>query len=75
MRCAHNGDLDMCRLLVSSKAHLAARDRCLRPQFVNVTPAQPHSPLRYSCGDTALTCAIIGKGKKADVVAYVTLSP
>jgi ankyrin repeat protein len=62
---AYNGHLEVTRLLVESKADVAAMNLCFSPppspSFTHYVPC--------SCGDTALYYAI--KRKKADVAAYL----
>ena len=51
---ARQGNLDICRLLIDSKADVAARDRCFSPPR-----ARHHLPtLLRSAGHSALTWAV-----------------
>ncbi len=61
------GHLETCRLLVASKADVAARSRCRSPWRARNLPLT-HS-LRCSEGHTALQYAI--NNKRADVAAYL----
>ena len=69
MYSAAQGHLEVCKLLVSSKADLAARDRCGRCQRCSRFSLNQSHPLACSDGKTALKCAI--DEKKSDVVAFL----
>jgi hypothetical protein len=62
------GHLEVCRLLVSSKADLAARDRCGRCQRCSRFSLNQSHPLACSDG-TALQNAM--KNNKSEVVAFL----
>jgi hypothetical protein len=70
-RSAAHGHLEVCRLLVESKADVAARNRCFSPPALS--PSFTHY-LPCSGGDTALSWAIYYKkvnNYEADVPAYL----
>ena len=68
-RSASLGHLEICRLLVSSKADLAARDRCGRCQRCSRFSLNQSHPLACSSGKTALKWAM--DQNKSDVVAFL----
>ena len=65
---AYWGYLEICKLLVSSKADLAARDRCGRCQRCSRFSLNQSHPLACSAGYTALKWAM--NNNKSDVVAF-----
>jgi ankyrin repeat protein len=65
MLSAACGFLELCRVLVASKADVAARNGCRSPWRARNLPLT----LRCSVGDTALKLAI--HNNKADVAAYL----
>ena len=69
IRSAYYGHLEICRLLISSKADLAARDRCGRCQRCSRFSLNQSHPLACSRGNTALKCAM--NENKSDVVAFL----
>ncbi len=69
MNSAYNGHFDVCRLLVSSKADLAARTKCGRCQRCSRFPLNQSHPLACRDGRTALKCAM--DQNKSDVVAFL----
>ena len=69
MNSAFEGHLEVCKLLVSSKADLAARHWCGRCQRCSRFSLNQSHPLACSNGNTALKCAM-GE-KKSDVVAFL----
>ncbi len=66
---ARVGYLEVCKLLVSSKADLAARHRCGRCQRCSRFSLNQSHPLACSSGWTALKCAM--QQNKSDVVAFL----
>ena len=66
---AEYGRLEVCKLLVSSKADLAARDRCGRCQRCSRFSLNQSHPLACSNGYTALKGAM--NRNKSDVVAFL----
>ncbi len=66
---SRNGHLEVCKLLVSSKADLAARNRCGRSQRCSRFSLNQSHPLACSYGDTALKRAM--EWNKSDVVAFL----
>jgi hypothetical protein len=69
MCSAFYGHLEICKLLVSSKADLAARDRCGRCQRCSRFSLNQSQPLVCSDGKTALKCAM--DRSKSDVVTFL----
>jgi hypothetical protein len=69
MFSAANGRLEVCKLLVSSKADLAARDRCCRCQRCSRFSLNQSHPLACRSGDTALKWAM--DRNESDVVAFL----
>jgi ankyrin repeat protein len=69
MNSARKGHLEVCKLLVSSKADLAARNRCGRCQRCSRFSLNQSHPLACSSGDTALKWAM--DNNKSDVVAFL----
>jgi ankyrin repeat protein len=66
---AYHGRLEVCKLLVSSKADLAARARCGRCQRCSRFSLNQSHPLACSDGWTALKYAM--DNNKSDVVAFL----
>ena len=66
---AANGRLETCKVLVSSKADLAARDRCGRCRCCSRFSLNQSHPLACSRGRTALKRAM--DEKKSDVVSFL----
>ncbi len=69
MSSAYNGHLEVCKLLVSSKVDLAARDRCGRCQRCSRFSLNQTHPLSCSDGDTALKWAM--DNDESDGVAFL----
>ena len=69
MESAAHGYLEVCKLLVSSEADLAARDRCGRCQRCSRFSLNQSHPLACSGGITALKWAM--NNNKSDVVAFL----
>jgi ankyrin repeat protein len=69
MWSAYNGHLEVCKLLVSSKARLAARSRCGRCQRCSRFSLNQSHPLAFSYDWTALKFAMVNN--KSDVVAFL----
>ena len=69
MESAAQGHLEVCKLLVSSEADLAARDRCGRCQRCSRFSWNHSHPLACSFGYTALQYAMACN--KSDVVAFL----
>jgi ankyrin repeat protein len=69
MNSAFHGHVEVVKLLVSSKADLAARNRCGRCQCCSRFSLNQSNPLACSNGYTALKIAM--DSNKSDVVAFL----